>query len=62
LDDLKEVDTQVYKNLMMLKHYDGDVADLCLYMCYSENSFGSEKTVDLCPGGSEMQVTNENKM
>lgn len=42
----------------MLKHYDGDVEDLCLYMCYSENNFGSDKTIDLMPNGSEIPVTN----
>lgn len=62
LDDLKEIDKQVYDNLMITKYYDGDIEDLCLYMCYSENSFGAQTTIDLTPGGSEILVTNENKM
>jgi ubiquitin-protein ligase E3 B len=37
LDDLKEIDEQVYKNLIYIKYYDGNVEDLCLYMCYSDN-------------------------
>lgn len=40
LDDLKEVDKQVYDNLMYIKYYDGNVEDLCLYMSYTDNSFG----------------------
>lgn len=62
VDDLKEVDREVYENLMNLKYYEGDASDLCLYMCYSDSTFGSTKTVDLCPGGSNIMVTNENKM
>lgn len=37
LDDLKEIDSQVYNNLMHLKYYDGNIEDLCLYMCYTDN-------------------------
>lgn len=62
LDDLKEIDKQVYDNLMYTKYYDGDIEDLCLYMCYSENNFGAQTTIDLTPGGSEILVTQENKM
>jgi hypothetical protein len=62
LDDLKEIDKQVYDNLMYIKYYDGDVEDLCLYMCYTDSSFGAQTTVDLTPGGSEILVTQENKM
>lgn len=62
LDDLKAVDKQVYDNLMYLKYYEGDAEDLCLYMCYTDNNFGADDTKDLIPGGSEIPVTNENKM
>jgi ubiquitin-protein ligase E3 C len=62
LDDLKTIDKQVYDNLMYLKYYEGDSEDLCLYMCYTDNNFGADDTFDLVPGGSEIPVTNENKM
>ena len=62
LDDLKDVDRQVYDSLMNLKYYDGDAEDLCLYMCYTDNNFGASQTFELTPGGSEIPVTNENKM
>jgi hypothetical protein len=52
----------VYDNLIYIKYYDGNVEDLCLYMCYSDNQFGAQNTVDLIPGGSEILVTNQNKM
>lgn len=47
---------------MYTKYYDGDIEDLCLYMCYSESNFGMQNTIDLTPGGSEILVTQENKM
>jgi len=42
---------------MYTKYYDGDIEDLCLYMCYSESSFGAQNTIDLTAGGSEILVT-----
>jgi hypothetical protein len=62
LDDLKHIDKQVYDNLMYLKSYDGDVEDLCLTMCYTDNNFGQQRTVNFIPGGQDVAVTNENKM
>ena len=62
LDDLKEIDKQVYDNLMFVKYYDGDIEDMCLYMNQTDNKFGKDQTVNLVPGGSEIPVINENKM
>jgi hypothetical protein len=62
IDDLKEVDKQVYDNLMYVKYYDGNIEDLCLVMSYTDNSFGNNNIVNLIPGGQEISVTNENKM
>jgi len=39
---------------MYTKYYDGDIEDLCLYMCYTDNGFGANNTIDLTPGGSEI--------
>jgi len=39
---------------MYTKYYDGDIEDLCLYMCYTDNDFGANNTSDLTPGGSEI--------
>jgi len=47
---------------MVAKYYDGDISDLCLYMCYTDNEYGAQTTIDLTPGGSEILVTNDNKM
>ena len=61
-DDLKDIDKQVYDNLMMIKYYDGDISDLCLYMSYTDNNFGNYEEVSLVPGGKDIQVNQENKM
>lgn len=47
---------------MYIKYYEGDVEDLCLYMSYTDSNFGNDVTINLIPGGSEIPVTNENKM
>ena len=47
---------------MFIKYYYGDVEDLCLYMSYTDDSFGHKTTINFVPGGSEIPVTNENKM
>ena len=47
---------------MQIKYYEGDIEDLCLYMCYTDNSFGRDNLIELIPGGSEMPVTHDNKM
>tara|TARA_B110000285_G_scaffold23791_1_gene22948 strand:+ start:583 stop:1200 length:618 start_codon:yes stop_codon:yes gene_type:complete len=62
IDDLKTIDKQVYDNLMYIKYYDGDIEDLCLYMCYTDNILGKDVTVNFVPGGQEIPVDNENKM
>jgi ubiquitin-protein ligase E3 B len=41
MDDLKEIDKIVYDNLIYIKYYEGNIEDLCLYMCYSDNQFGA---------------------
>lgn len=62
LDDLKDVDKQVYDNLMYVKYYEGDIEDLCLYMSYTDSGLGADSVISLVPGGAEIPVTNENKM
>ena len=61
LDDLQSLDPQLYKNLIFVKHYDGDVEDLCLTFAVDEEMFGQTTTVDLIPGGRACEVNNQNK-
>jgi len=40
IDDLKSLDPDLYKNLMEVKYYPGDVTDLGLSFSIDESAFG----------------------
>jgi len=63
LNDLKSLDPELYKQLIFMKTYDGDVADLSLYFTVNDENLvtGTAKDVDLIPDGSNIEVTNQNK-
>ncbi len=63
LDELSSLDSDLYKSLTYVKHYNAtnDVADLELTYSVDENCIGEMVTVDLIPGGRTIQVTNDNK-
>ncbi|KAI6197259.1 HECT-type E3 ubiquitin transferase [Aphelenchoides besseyi] len=61
-DELSTLDPELYRNLTFVKHYNEDVADLELNFAFSEDSLGKIQTVELKPGGSNIRVTNENKI
>lgn len=61
IDDLYTFDPELYKNLMFLKSYDGDIADLSLTFSVSDDAYGVQKEVDLMPGGASMSVTTHNR-
>ncbi|KAJ3352084.1 Ubiquitin-protein ligase E3B [Entophlyctis luteolus] len=60
-EDLPSLDQQLYRNLVFLKHYDGDAADLGLTFTIDERVFGTMKTHEIKPGGAVIEVSNENK-
>ena len=63
LTDLASLDPALYDNLMFLKHFDGDVTDL--YLSFSiggDEMAGRGEEIELVPGGSDIDVTNSNKM
>ncbi|KAL0344726.1 UNVERIFIED_CONTAM: E3 ubiquitin-protein ligase UPL7 [Sesamum radiatum] len=62
LDELSTLDPELYRNLMYVKHYDGDVEDLSLDFTVTEESLGKRHVVELKPGGKNISVTNENKL
>ncbi|CAL0310490.1 unnamed protein product [Lupinus luteus] len=62
LDELSTLDPELYRSLMYVKNYDGDVGDLCLDFTVTEESFGKRHVVELKSGGKDISVTNENKM
>jgi hypothetical protein len=61
LPDLSTMDAQLYNNLMFLKTYDGDAADLCLTFTVAVDDFGGTREIPLIPNGSDIEVTNSNK-
>lgn len=62
LDELSSLDPELYRNLMYVKHYDGDVGDLSLDFTVTEESLGKRYVIELKPGGKDICVTNENKL
>ncbi|XP_027070608.2 E3 ubiquitin-protein ligase UPL7 [Coffea arabica] len=62
LDELSTLDPELYRNLMYVKHYDGDVKELSLDFTATEESLGKRHLVELKPGGKDICVTNENKL
>lgn len=61
INDLATLDKELYKNLMFLKSYDGDISDLCLTFSITDDSLGGQREIDLLPKGSSVAVTAENK-
>ncbi|KAJ3308668.1 hypothetical protein HDV04_000998 [Boothiomyces sp. JEL0838] len=57
IQDLPSLDKEIYKNLQFVKQYD-KVEELGLYF----TTYSDGKLVDLIPNGSNIKVTNENKI
>lgn len=57
---LASLDPEMYKNLLFLKHYDGDIADLELDFTTVNSQFGETKVEELKPGGKYIPVTSNN--
>lgn len=62
IDELPSLDQSLYKSLCFIKHYDGDIRDLELSFSFDEDVLGKVVTHQLMPGGSAIQVTNDNKI
>ncbi|GJR59570.1 E3 ubiquitin protein ligase UPL7 isoform X1 [Tanacetum coccineum] len=62
IDELSALDPELYKNLMYVKHYDGDVKDLSLDFTVTEELPGKRQVVELKSGGKDVNVTNDNKL
>ncbi|EFN55183.1 hypothetical protein CHLNCDRAFT_23742 [Chlorella variabilis] len=59
-EELQGLDPEVYRSLLQLKRYEGQVADLCLDFAVESDFLGSTISEELVPGGSHLAVTNEN--
>ncbi|RYR53048.1 hypothetical protein Ahy_A06g027912 isoform C [Arachis hypogaea] len=62
LDELSTLDPEIYRNLLYVKNYEGDVKELCLDFTVTEESFGKRHVIELKSGGKDISVTNENKL
>jgi len=61
LPDLVTMDPQLYQNLMFLKSYRGNAADLSLNFTVVIDDFGGNVEIPLIPNGANIEVTNANK-
>eukprot|EP00026_Physarum_polycephalum_P000250 Phypoly_transcript_00250.p1 GENE.Phypoly_transcript_00250~~Phypoly_transcript_00250.p1 ORF type:complete len:1049 (-),score=150.38 Phypoly_transcript_00250:103-3249(-) len=60
--ELSTMDTELYKNLLFIKHYEGNLEDLSLTFSVSEDDgVGNVVVKDLIPNGREQAVTNSNR-
>ncbi|KAG9457742.1 hypothetical protein H6P81_002250 [Aristolochia fimbriata] len=60
LNDLPSLDPELYRHLLFLKHYDGDLSELELYFVIVSNEYGEQKEEELVAGGKDIRVTNKN--
>ena len=61
--DLKTYDPELYKNLVTLKTYEGDVEnDLGLYFSLTIENDGKIRTFELIENGNNIPVTNSNRL
>ena len=60
IDHLSSLDPELYKNLLYLKTYKGNVEDLGLDFTVVSEELGKTRVEDLKPNGSSITVTNEN--
>lgn len=62
IDHLSSLDKQLYKNLLYLKTYDGDVTELELDFTVASEEIGKTSVEELKSGGASIKVTNENRI
>ncbi|KAF8095457.1 hypothetical protein N665_0332s0039 [Sinapis alba] len=60
LNDLPSLDPELYRHLIFLKRYKGNISDLELYFVILNNEYGERTEEELLPGGKDMRVTNKN--
>ncbi|KAI8336574.1 hypothetical protein BC941DRAFT_427474 [Chlamydoabsidia padenii] len=62
LEALQELDEDVWRNLIFLKHYEGNVEDLGLTFATDEKTLDTVMTTELKYRGQHIGVNNENKL
>ncbi|XP_028139007.1 ubiquitin-protein ligase E3C [Diabrotica virgifera virgifera] len=59
---LKSLDPVLYRNLLYLRDYNGDISDLGLDFTTVNNDLGETRVMELKPNGANIPVTNENRL
>ncbi|CAH1133303.1 unnamed protein product [Ceutorhynchus assimilis] len=59
---LKSLDPVLYRNLLYLRDYNGDVSDLGLDFTIVNNDLGETRVMELKPDGRNIPVTNDNRL
>ncbi|KAB0798693.1 hypothetical protein PPYR_09686 [Photinus pyralis] len=59
---LKSLDPILYRNLLYLREYSGDVQDLGLDFTTVNNDLGETKVIELKPNGTNISVTSDNRL
>ncbi|CDK13617.1 E3 ubiquitin-protein ligase wwp-1 [Caenorhabditis elegans] len=62
LKDIEQVDSEIYNSLMWIKDNNIDECDMELYFVADYELLGELKTYELKEGGTEIAVTEENKL
>ena len=62
LEDLRSYSTDLYKQILMVKKYEGNIEDLGLYFAVEDDIFGKVVIHDLMENGRDVLVTNANKI
>ncbi|XP_076935775.1 E3 ubiquitin-protein ligase UPL6-like isoform X2 [Bidens hawaiensis] len=60
LNDLPSLDPELYRHLIFLKRYEGDLAELELYFVIFNNDFGEQTAEELIQNGKNVRVGNDN--
>jgi E3 ubiquitin ligase SMURF1/2/E3 ubiquitin-protein ligase NEDD4 len=60
LRDLSSVDLELHRNLVWLRDHE-NVEDACLDFTVTQEVFGVAQTIELKPGGEDIEVTDANK-
>lgn len=58
--DLKDLDEEIYNSLKGLKDMGADVEYCCIDFTTTEETLGVKSTIELVPGGADIDVTEEN--
>lgn len=61
VSDLASLDRDLYRNLMFLKNYEGDLLDLGINFSVTDNLLGQQKVIPLLQNGENIPVDKQNR-